>query len=63
MLKAFNSLQIVAMYAASPFVIGWLFSGATFPYAHVLAWASVLGYGIFSWLMVAAVYLALEKDW
>lgn len=61
MLKAFNSLQITALFAASPYLIGWL-ANASFP-AHTAAfWLSIIGYGVLFILMCMAVFTAIERE-
>lgn len=59
-MRLFNSLQVVAMYAGGPWVIGWLFNDP-FIYSNVAAWLSTILYAIFSVLMVGAVYVASER--
>ena len=62
-MRLFNSLQIVALYAAGPSIIGWLFTDP-FKYSNILCWVGVVVYLIMTWLMVAAVFTASEKwDW
>ena len=42
-MKVFNAIQITALMACAPFVIGWLAKGP-FPYSTAIMWASALGY-------------------
>ena len=61
MMKLFNAFQCVIMYAALPFVIGWL-DGAGFRGAGAAFYAAIGVYVISSGCMVAAVYHSF-KDW
>lgn len=56
MFKAFNSLQIVGLYAACPFGLEWLHG-----YSSPLFWTGCVVYLIFTGLMTAAVCSALEE--
>jgi hypothetical protein len=61
MFKAFNSLQITALFAGFPFGISWLFNSATFPGASIAAWISIVAYLVFFGMMTAAVYTSVEE--
>ena len=52
--KAFNSLQITALFAGFPFGIAWLWT-ADFPAAGVAVWVAIVVYVIFFILMTASV--------
>lgn len=54
-MRLFNSVQVVAIYAAAPFVIGWLF-GAEFEYHRVAAYSASALYAVLSLMMVGCVY-------
>ena len=56
MFKAFNSLQIVALFAAAPFGLEWLHS-----YSSPLFWTGCAAYLIFTGLMTSAVFVAVEE--
>lgn len=54
----FNSLQIVSIFAALPFLIQWLM-GSQFAYATALGWIVGVAYvALFFWLTVL-VYMGL----
>lgn len=61
MLKAFNSLQITGLFAASPWLLG-LLRVAEFSWAGVAFWIGLVVYLLFFVLMTGAVYTAIEKD-
>lgn len=62
MLKFFNSLQIVSVFAAGPYIIQWL-STATFP-AHTAAfWTGIIGYVAMFALMIGCVFSSITRDW
>ena len=57
----FNSIQIVTLFAAAPFLIQWLMQ-STYPYAKVLSWVASVGYGVlFVWL-ICLVVMALDEE-
>lgn len=60
MLKVFNSLQIVAIFVAWPFLIAWL-SNATFTGAQLAFFVACLVYAAGFFAMVACVYQAIEE--
>jgi hypothetical protein len=43
MLRAFNAFQIVALFSAMPYLIGWL-GTSPFPYSLAAMWTSVVVY-------------------
>ena len=57
--KAFNSLQITALFSAMPFLVGWLWT-ATFAGAVALAWVSLIAYIVFFVLMCGAVLHSID---
>lgn len=60
MLKAFNSLQITALFAAAPYGLYWLLN-ADF-YAHIVAfWTALIVYFIFFCLMCGAVFHSIDE--
>jgi len=55
-MKLFNSIQIVAMYAAAPFLIGFI------PESYWPGvWVAWVFYLIMSCVMVGALYTAIEE--
>lgn len=61
MLKMFNSLQIVAVFVAWPFLIGWL-SNATFQGAFVAFLTACVLYLLGFFAIVGCVYAAIERE-
>jgi hypothetical protein len=52
-IRAFNSFQIVTLFAAMPFIIQWI-GGASFTGASAAFWIAIVAYVIlFGWLCVA----------
>ncbi len=45
MIRAFNAFQLVALFAAMPFIVGWLHSNP-FPYSTAAFWVSIAVYVI-----------------
>lgn len=60
MLKVFNSLQLVGLFAVSPFAINWLFSQATFTGANIVGWIACIIYVIFFIIMTSVVCWAMD---
>ena len=61
-MKAFNSFQIVSLFAAGPFLIEWV-KNAVF-YGHsALFWVLLVGYGIGFIAMCCAVFHASTKSY
>ena len=59
MFKAFNSLQITALYAAYPFGLGWLWE-EPFAFSIALFWVLAVAYIFFTALMTAAVWSSVD---
>lgn len=57
--KVFNSFQITALFAAMPFLVGWLWT-ATFSGAAALTWVAIVAYVVFFVLMCGAVLHAVD---
>jgi hypothetical protein len=63
MLRAFNSFQMVAMFAAFPFGISWL-SDQTFRFATTGVWVACLIYMVTFIVMCVSVFHGLDpKKW
>jgi hypothetical protein len=58
-MRLFNSLQIVALFAAAPWLLGLLYQ-QEFPWATSAKVAATIVYGIFVVIMVGCVYIASE---
>lgn len=57
----FNSIQIVSIFAAAPFLIQWLMS-SKYQYASLLGWVASVGYlALFVWL-ITLVVMALDGE-
>lgn len=59
-MKAFNSIQLVAFFAGTPFLISWL-SEATFKFSSAAMWGASLGYVALFLFIWAAVYHGIDK--
>ncbi len=61
MLTVFNSFQITALFAAFPFLIGWLFN-AEFQWHSAAAWAALVAYVVYFGFMVTSVVMAIDSE-
>jgi glucan phosphoethanolaminetransferase (alkaline phosphatase superfamily) len=62
-MKLFNSFQIVGVYAAAPFGIGWLAQNPTaFPQATAAFWAALALYVLATFCLTFSVYDTMRKD-
>ena len=59
-MTVFNSLQITALFSASPFLIGWLFN-TEFPGAMAARWLSVAVYIAYFTIMAGCVGRAIQE--
>ena len=62
MLRAFNSFQIVSMFAGMPFIVGWL-HGEPFAYSGALMWAAVVAYVVMFIGLIACVAYSIGRNW
>lgn len=62
MFKAFNSFQIVGLFAAFPFLLSWLFSSADFQGVGAAKVVAVIAYLVFYIFMCFSTYSAIERD-
>jgi len=56
-MKAFNSFQMVSMFAILPFVLSWV-SDQSFKGSGIAFWVGAVVYFVSFWLMVGAVFKA-----
>lgn len=55
MLRAFNSFQVVTLFAALPFIISWLYN-ATFPFATGALWIAAIAYAVLYVFQIVTTY-------
>lgn len=60
MIRAFNAFQIVTLFAAMPYIIGWL--GSTeFPFQSGAYWVAIAVYVVMFFGMTLSTSLSIEK--
>lgn len=61
MIRAFNAFQLVTLFAAMPFIVGWLHSNP-FSYSSAAFWTSVIVYLVMFIFMCIAMFNQMDKD-
>jgi hypothetical protein len=62
MLRVFNSIQIVGVFVAWPFLVEWL-SKAAFTGATLAFWSAIVLYAVGFLAITTCVYDAIGKEW
>lgn len=62
MFPVFNSIQIVTLFAAAPFLLSWLFESATFPGVGAAKYVAAIAYCVFYIFMCVSTYNSVEKS-
>lgn len=59
MIRAFNAFQLVTLFAAMPYILGWL-SSSPFPYAAGAFWVAIVVYVVLFGVMCVGTFELTE---